>query len=95
MVASLAHGAGFGLFGLVARNGLVRGLHSVAPFGARPAAPFTLRGFLQAQDHGAAYPATLPPRHAMRHATLPPRQALPICHACTQPRHQAKEKDKQ
>jgi hypothetical protein len=48
------HGARLVLFGLVARNGLERGLHSVAPFGARPAAPFTLGGFLQAQDRGAA-----------------------------------------
>lgn len=78
MVASLARGASLARFGLVARNGLERGLHSVAPFGARPAAPFTLGGFLQAQNHGAAY-------LARRHHATSPRQALPICHHATSP----------
>ena len=76
MVASLARGASLARFGLVARNGLERGLHSVAPFGARPAAPFTLGGFLQAQNHGAAY-------LSRRHHATPPRQALPARHATT------------
>jgi hypothetical protein len=78
MVANLARGASVVLFGLVARNGLERGLHSVAPFGARPAAPATLGGVLQAQDRGAALSVTSPPCHA----------TMPICHHTT-PRHVA------
>jgi hypothetical protein len=64
--------------------GFLRGLHSVAIIGARPAAPFTLRGFLQAQNHGAAY---LSPRH---HATPPRHHAKPRQYATMPRRHHAK-----
>jgi hypothetical protein len=86
MVASLARGASLARFGLVARNGLERGLHSVATIGARHPSPFTLKGLPASSGSWRGLSVTSPPCHV---ATPSPAN-MPPCHVATTPkRHHA------
>jgi hypothetical protein len=84
MVASLAHGASLELFGLVARNGLLRGLHSVAPFGARHPSPATLKGLPASGKAWRGLSVTPPPCHV----ATPSPVNMPPCHVATMPKRQ-------